>query len=53
MDPFMKNLLWGFVVVSILALALIVVVILRGQDKLSPLPAGKSTIERVYESSLM
>ncbi len=36
MDPFMRNVLIGFVVLSILALILIILMILSGQDKLAP-----------------
>lgn len=45
MDPFMRNVLIGFVVLMILALVLIILVVLSGQDKLAPLPPQGAYIE--------
>ncbi len=57
MDPFMRNVLIGFVVLSILALILIILMILSGQDKLAPLPAqgayvaGTPSAPAMFDSS--
>ena len=44
MDPFMRNLLWGFVIISILGLSLIILMVLSGQDKLAPLATQGAAI---------